>query len=240
MDINNIISWKYDLQKLDCTSAEFKFVEHFFKTTSTKFSLYPEILKNFQIWKVINTKETVDEKGNNLMLFHGTSREGVAGILVNGFKNSEKGFFGKGVYLTESSEAASFYSCLSFMKSDFLNFLFSKSFSFIFVNEVLKSETLQSVLYEDYSELYMVDTPLKTPFSKYMHVLSPQLTEENYKEDVNGRRYRDIAVDPVILEDEFVADSKLVIPRYLITYEGNIISNFISLLYFETLNFFRP
>ena len=56
-----------------------------------------------------------------------------------------------------------------------------------------------------------------------MHVSTPAITEENYKEDFKGRRYRNIAVDENSMKDEFVADSKLVIPRYLISYEKKII-----------------
>ena len=102
MDITTNNIWKYDLKKLESTSAEFKFLERFFVTTSKTFSAYPELLKDFQIWKVIeqNTKGTVDGKSNNLMLFHGTSQEGVGGILENGFKNSKQGYFGEGVYFT--------------------------------------------------------------------------------------------------------------------------------------------
>ena len=53
-----------------------------------------------------------------------------------------------------------------------------------------------------------------------MYYLSPEISEENYKEDFKGRRYRNIAVDKNSCQDEFVADSKLVIPRYLITFEN--------------------
>ena len=55
-----------------------------------------------------------------------------------------------------------------------------------------------------------------------MYYLSPEISEENYKEDFKGRRYRNIAVDKNSCQDEFVADSKLVIPRYLITYENKV------------------
>ena len=104
-------TWKYKIEILEPTSDEFKFVQHFFNTSSTEIFMDHEISKNFQIYKVIkqNNKETVDEKSNNLMLFHGTSQESAAGILKNGFKNSEEGFFGKGVYMIESSEIAYFY-----------------------------------------------------------------------------------------------------------------------------------
>ena len=56
-------------------------------------------------------KKQVDEKLDNThMLFHGSGHAGVGGILQRGFKNSEQGYFGKGVYMTECSEVAYHYS----------------------------------------------------------------------------------------------------------------------------------
>ena len=209
----------------------------------------PETLKHFQIWKVIeqNTKENVDEKNNNLMLFHGTSHEGVAGILKNGFKNSENGKFGNGVYMTESSDTASYYSNVK---------LFLKNVDFIFINEVLKSENLQTFVYKRSLNLVTYvddkpinslskytyssspikrDTPLNIPFTKYMDVLSSEITEENYKEDPTGRRYRNIAVDENSMKDEFIADADVVVPRYLISYENKVIPTKKYLILFSSL-----
>ena len=212
MESINNATWKYNLQILEPTSDEFKFVEHFFKTSTIKFLIDHATLNNFQIWRVIeqNTKAKFDEKSNNLMLFHGTSQKSVAGILENGFKNSEEGKFGKGVYMTESSETASIYSCLKF----------PKNVRFIFVSEVLESQKLETILYSKIVKSR--DSPLKNAFSKYMHVRSPAITEDNYKKDHKGRRYRNIAVDENSEYDEFVADSKIVIPRYLVSYENEL------------------
>ena len=52
------------------------------------------------------------------MLFHGTNKEGVVGILKEGFKNSPKGWFGQGVYMTEWSEEAFNYSHLRTAEND--------------------------------------------------------------------------------------------------------------------------
>ena len=53
---------------------------------------------------------SVNEKRNNLMLFHGTNDKGVESILKKGFKYSEKSWFGKGVYMTDCSTVAVSYS----------------------------------------------------------------------------------------------------------------------------------
>ena len=91
----------------------------------------------------------------------------------------------------------------------------------MFVNEVLKSENLRTILYERLlDQIQFVHGQRKTSFCKYIHVLSSEITEENYKEEPTGRRYRNIAVDENSENDEFIADSKPVIPRYWISYEN--------------------
>ena len=211
-------SWKYDLKTLESTSDEFKLVENFFKITSIK--TFPDDLnlKNFQICKVVERRKNETDEGispeerANLMLFHGTSRNCAVGILEEGFRNSPGGTFGEGVYMTDSSYIASRFSVKTYYRP--------KTSYFIFVNEVLGSEFLQTFSFERYpyppSDEY---TYPKTLFAKHAHYLSAKITEESYKEDVEGRRYRNAAVDKSSLKDEFVADCEVTIPRYLIRFE---------------------
>ena len=49
---------------------------------------------------------------------------------------------------------------------------------------------------------------------------SPQITKDDYKEDVEGRLYRNIGVERASTSDEFVADASVTIPRYLIHLHG--------------------
>ena len=137
MDITTDKSFKYDLENLDSTSEEFMFVEQFYDITRNvkKYTTYSKKAthkQNFQIYKVNenNPKEPAEAKDNNLMLFHGTNRKGAVGILKEGFKNSEKGWFGQGVYMTDCSTIALYYSSAG-------NTDISKNY--IFVNEVLES-----------------------------------------------------------------------------------------------------
>ena len=55
-------------------------------------------------------KTEVDGKRRNLMLFHNTSRSGVRGILDEGSKHTDEGWFGSGVYMSECSSIAFSYS----------------------------------------------------------------------------------------------------------------------------------
>ena len=57
---------------------------------------------------------------------------------------------------------------------------------------------------------------LTHPFEKHVKRGSPQPTKEDYKEDVLGRRYRNLEIDGKSVFDEFVAEAKVTVPRYLI------------------------
>ena len=237
MDIITDKSFKYNLEKLDSTSDEFIFVKNFYDVTedsmnamknTRKSSGYIPKINDFQIYEVVkNNQVKVDEKQNNLMLFHGTTQEGAAKILKEGFKNSERGWFGKGVYMTDCSDTAFDYSCLRNSlnrKRNNSNNNKKKSKSNttwinIFVNEVVASENLQTFEFDTSKLRKDVDTPLKYPFNKHIHKFSPQATEENYRKDQKGRKYRNIGHDDSSALDEFVAEANVTIPRYLIQFE---------------------
>ena len=215
MDIITKKSFKYYHEKLDSTSEEFKFLEGFFDKSTNGDSLGRFTLNEFQIFKV---KENIPNKAvnvnyNNLMLFHGTSEKGATGIFKEGFKNSERGWFGQGVYMTDCSDVAFDYS------SNYYNWNCSRSLIYIFVNEILESEKLQTFKFE--STLYMNDNydELEHQFIKHMHYNSPPLTKKNYKVDLLGRKYRNVKVDDNSLTDEYVADESITIPRYLIVFK---------------------
>ena len=190
-------SWKYNAQLLDPNSDEFKFVENFFETTATKSERigHPEVL---QIYKVVEqNKGETDGGSKNFMLFHGTTSN-PALILQKGFINSTHGKFGRGVYMTDCSDFAALYAK-----------------SYIFVNEVLESRNLKTIVHDHGYHGYSGETA-EFAFAKHVRgVERVWLGEEEYKTDVQGRRYRNVASHG-IMEEEFVADSELVVPRYLI------------------------
>ena len=189
-------SWKYNAQLLDPNSDEFKFVENFFETTATKAKRirHPEVL---QIYKVVEqNKGETDGGSKNFMLFHGTTSN-PALILQKGFINSTHGKFGRGVYMTDCSDFAALYAK-----------------SYIFVNEVLESRNLKTIVHDHGYHGYSGETA-EFAFAKHVRGVERVLSEGEYKTDVQGRRYRNVASHG-IMEEEFVADSELVVPRYLI------------------------
>ena len=98
MDIITNKNYKYGVEILSADSEEFKRVEEFSDNCRCLERQYDKYtVQNFQIFKVIekNPVETLKEKRNNLKLFHRTKECNVHSILENGFKNSEKGWYGK-------------------------------------------------------------------------------------------------------------------------------------------------
>ena len=207
---------KFHLRKLDKTSDEYNFIKGFYDITHNVYGyIESRQLLNIQICKVIenNPMKTADEKRNNLMLFHCTSDYGAMGILDRGFRNSRRGWFGSAIYMTENSHI-SYVHAVKYNKRACLD----KADSFIFVNEVLESEKLQTFEF-DIFKVKDHDTPLQNSFNKHIRPTSRQISRENYKKDQEGRLYRNIANDRVSSQDEFVAEASVTIPRYLILVE---------------------
>ena len=207
MDIQTDKSYKYDYEKLDPASEEFNFLnETFMSTFLFKGNTGTEVAHIYKVNERNNVKTAV-KPVSNLMLYHGTSEKGATGILKEGFRYSEKGWFGKGVYMTDCLCTALNYSKQLNVRAH--NF-------YTFVNEVLESETLQTFTF-DYNVIYKrgdVTTLPKNQFEKYFLKSSPQPTKEDYIVDVEGRRY--INTSKRSPSDEYIAEASITIPRYLI------------------------
>ena len=135
MNIKTDKYFNYDYEKLDPASEEFNFLkETFISTFLQKGYTKTEVAHMYKV-NERNLVKTEGKKITNLMLFHGTNQKGATGILKEGFRNSEKGLFGKGVYMTDWSEIS-----LNYNKK--FN-VFAHNF-YTFVNEVLESEKLQA------------------------------------------------------------------------------------------------
>ena len=196
--LNTIKESKYKFEKLSCDSDEHKIVKDFYDKTTLTTTMPDQLPVNYDVYKIIesNKAKILKEKRNNLMLFHGTSSRGVEGILTEGFKNSKNGWFGKGVYLTDCSCLACFYSR-----------------GYMFVNEVLKSDNLKIFKQGEYFAMRDHDNKPDHLFENHVYEGSRQLTEKNFKKDCLGRKYRNVAVK---MPGEYLADESLVVPRYLI------------------------
>ena len=224
-----IKSSKYKLKELSSGSDDHKLVKNFFDTTKGNKKQRPSPT-DFKVYKILenNPLTTLDEKRNNLMLFHGTTIKGVEGILKEGFKSSKKGWFGRGVYMTDCSDKAQDYC---FDVNNYCN-------CYVFVNEVLNSEKLQTKqqvqkrFTNDFNDCYLYTKP-EHMFEKHVYDESQLLTEADYKEDCIGRKYRNISHNWKSKLDEYVADETITIPRYLIVlnWNDNLRNDFINKFY---------
>ena len=213
---NSNNTYKYTTEELSKDKEEFKFVKSFFETTfiksedfaSTKLSSLIDV----KVYKVSENhpSKKLAIKRNNLMLYHGTNEIGVKGILKDGFKNSKKGWFGQGVYMTDCSDRACLYSS-SPMQDEFKYY--------VFVNEVLESKKLQTFEYENFNDMTLEHFSPDFQFEKHIPEGSKQPAECEYKEDAEGRRFRNVPHDFNSRHDEYLADKSIVIPRYLIKFK---------------------
>ena len=209
MNIKTDKSFKYNYEKLQPSTEEFKFLKETFMTTAFRlsFDINADRLKIYKV-NERNPVKTEVKPVKNLMLFHGTSQKGAIGILKEGFRNSEKGWFGKGVYMTDCSYTAYNYADMA------------EGYHCIFVNEVLESESMQILEYDlemKMREENVVNTVPDHPFEKHTLKTSLRTTEKDHMVDFEGRRYVRTRVENIY--DEYLADASVIIPRYLIVLE---------------------
>ena len=216
MNIKTDKSFKYNYEKLQPSTEEFKFLKETFMTTAFRlsFDINADRLKIYKV-NERNPVKTEVKPVKNLMLFHGTSQKGAIGILKEGFRNSEKGWFGKGLYMTDCSYTAFNYADMTGPGGHLTSHC-------IFVNEVLESESMQILEYD--LEMKMgeenvthVNTVPDHTFEKHTLKTSLRTTEKDHMVDFEGRRYVKTRVENI--NDEYVADASVVIPRYLIVLE---------------------
>ena len=163
--------------------------------------------------------DVCDGKTENLLLFHGTSLENSVGIIEEGFRPSEKGRFGPGVYLTASSACAMGYAIT---RSQDKKLLVPNSIAWgqqppnmmhcVFVNEVLESEKLKVLEWSD-------PDSTKYQFAKYLEMgRMEDLEGETHDEDSEGRRIRNSPATQADDYDHYVCREDLVVPRYFIQF----------------------
>ena len=209
MDIQASKTSKYKLEELGSDTEEYKFVKNFFDTTKSPYRAKRRSTADFKMFKILENNPITksSEKRSNFMLFHGTNQKGVEGILKEGFKNSKIGWFGQGVYMTDCSCVAQGY-CLD---DDFKTHVFVNE---VFDSEKLKTKPQKKKLHNVYGACDQ-DTMPEHPFEKHVYDDSQQPSEEDYKEDSVGRKYRNVAHDSKSIYDEYLADETITIPRYL-------------------------
>ena len=142
--------FKYQLELLEKSDRDFKLLKKSLNMNKNNSSLPLAKLKrpklhlkgrnqNLKIYRVIPTDSTVTESSTSssskVLLLHGTKAPNVEGILKIGFKPSEKGRYGPGLYLIDSIDYAYNYG-RSFAH---VNGIYKK-FGYFFVTEVNQAD----------------------------------------------------------------------------------------------------
>ena len=182
-------------------------------------------LKHAKIYKIKSYVESSDPdcKLGNCVLFHGTSRKNSRKILKEGYKNSTGGYFGRGVYMTESIDYAAHYSIrkagVTAKKLSKPTCVKKSMKIYIFVNEVAEPRSLKVEKYENYDILSNRNYAFpKHPFCKHMHKNSP---DNKMKIDADGRFNSGEKISGLSLQNEYVADWNLIKPKFLIKIESS-------------------
>ena len=189
----------YYLEVLAESSHDYRLIEKSFNNTGNMYSKTSNemevSIKN--IYRVRSRLPKMIKHSSNILVFHGTPRRNVPGILTSGFKSSDYGQFGPGVYHSNFVTKCLHYSSCLGSNKDF----------FIFVNE----------LPFNYLSEKSVEGPPETYCCKYLCSDDKQL--EEYERDSEGS-FINIAVDRIDDLPEFVASSNIVVPKYLVQAAG--------------------
>ena len=182
-----------------------------FKSSTNQF-VTPYNVEDVYLYEVTGANEMVNQQQavhwDNRILYHGTTLEGAAGILHQGFRDSPSGFFGSGVYMTESSGVAVNYS---YMRNKAYN-VPKKNVKYVFANEVLNSYQLRLFTFQLYRPHLVL---FNLPFAKYSDFRSKIPTMNDYWRDRMGRLVRSTPLQYLEHDNEFVASHVLVKPRFL-------------------------
>ena len=160
---------KYSLTEVDPRSLEYKELIKNFKITSIS-TFGPMVsFSDIIIYQVKENKKADSwlcpkTKHPNLCLLHGTTFESSVKIVQEGFKNSNSGMFGRGVYLTQSVDVASLRAQ---HKQDRQKLKDQSKHCCIFLNEILGSSRMESKVFD--SSKMKTKKNYKNIVSEYYH-----------------------------------------------------------------------
>ena len=204
---------QYILEEIQAENVDYTLIKKSFDATM----LYDVGLNLSKMYRVgiRNSDEPSGQENDNLLLFHGTNRVNAIGILENGFKPSTRGIHGPGVYLTECSSCAGLFAYKKNRRKR-KNKCWKDKLLFILVNEILESKKLELIVNKK-TITTKTASPRKDDFEKYIKKWTAnKYSNETYEQDSNGRKIKTSTISRAEIENYYVCDEKLIIPRYLI------------------------
>ena len=222
---------EYFIEEMSPKQKDYKLIKKCFKDTMLKHygsrqtTLEVVEIKIYRVNKR-NNNEKIEQKSNNLLLFHGTCCKNSVGILNEGFKPSIEGIYGPGVYLTESSfRAVDFSQIKSREELDECFDEHNRKVSFVFVNEILDSDKLKVINAKDKVKVTFTKTPRKNQFEKYIKSGCDKNIKHTYQKDSKERNIKSSKANILEEYNYYVCEEKLVIPRYLIQCSFDIVAH---------------
>ena len=220
--------FKYKLEILDTDDSDYKVLKssvtpnyklvHRFMNVTRLDENYKT--KGLKIFRVLPTDKTLTEsKTSNLskfLLLHGTKAPNVEGILKTGYKPSQSGYYGPGVYLTDSFKYAHVYAKCFAQEQGMV-----KKFSYFFVNQINQTDVRgrtdkfrPTISYKKYLD----NKPIVKVFSEYKKSFTfgelPQIDGRNGNILQGTFQLGKLEKEKIIL-----AHHDLIVPSYLIEIE---------------------
>ena len=231
-DIENLkkpfqADFKYKLETLNDDNSDFMTLKSALNLNQASFYFYGLTncgkINTLRIYRVSpnSNAETSssDSNSSQILLLHGTKAPNVEGILKTGFKPSEKGKYGPGVYLTNSFDYAyRFANCVA-QENGII-----KRLRYIFVNEINRADVTVSpgnckkiVSFDEYLKkkpsVIVVDGYRRVNFSE-----SPKDKQDSLNRKIEQGSFRKNYLHQKIV----LAHDSLVTPAYLIEIQEKI------------------
>ena len=208
---------KYEVKNLHYTDSDYSRLKKSLQLKKWRESGLVENQRTFKLHRVVQTtvpKTPPGLKTSSLLLLHGTKAENVNKILRDGFKPSTEGKYGCGVYHTNCSEYASYYSdCYRYENNSI------KKMTYLFVNKVQETAAPKTFSGLAYKKKY----PVLKIFNERTTDVATIDRNERYKQDSMENKIikGTFKVDPKE-RNIFLAHPDVVVPSYLVEMEENI------------------
>ena len=118
-------------------------------------------LEVFQVYQNFKTQKR--SLKNSEYIFHGTNINGISGILQYGCKNSNKGWYGRGFYMTHLVDAAIYYSNRKSKNDDY---------NYIIVVDVINTTKEKKFIFDENTKQINKRTYEQYEYKQITHELS--------------------------------------------------------------------